>query len=987
MRLEDFPRPKNDNGRGLHWSPTPYHPSGSVLDYWIDELLAMNIKWLKVLDDGGGSSVAFCRRLIDADIMPIVRIYRPRPNPGALGGRERDAVRMLVDVGVRYIETNNEPDIPAEWQGPMPRNWFEIVINNFIKDADFVLSVGGLPAVPAMAVGSKADPIKAVVERGRKDIFERGAWYAIHNYTLNHPLDYPEDEVNQTGKPVTPEEYQEHYPWGWNEPIERINQWREEGKNPGATVADDPFCFRAYELAGQMVLQNLGFYIPVISTEGGPVTGWRDDRRYPRVSPWMCAEWVERINHFLQTEAPEWYFTLCHWLIADRAIEPGRPFAWESQCWYTHWWDQEFGFNGVTPVVDRVKAMPSISRLRPAGTATIVGIVQDEVGDPLVGIPVVLQQEGRDVDRQQSDLQGRFRFERLSPGTYTFLAAGREVGDAIALQGGETREVTLVLSGGAQSRLTGVVVNTQGTPQPDITVSLYRGEERVAVATTDAEGRFAFEGLSRGTYRLEAENVAQSGIVLDGWNEQEVTITVTSPTYVYRVVTRRLLSPEETGNRRKFYGYVLGPDGTGINGIALEMRWVGAEPGTQFPRTRTGADPFKPQGYYEFLHTPGEFQIEVVEGDWPSEVAEGLKTVDIPGREGQLITWEVSFQLQPEQEGVGSRVAGRVPGGRPGQMVRLINQEGRVWETEVDEEEQFAFQDLPAGTYRLELVDIAVMAEDIVLDGRNTFEITFPVRGVIQGLVKGGTPDMTATLVAETHNWTRMVALSPQGQYRFTNLPPGTYHVEVMERVVGPVTITGEETETLPALDLRPARRASIQGRVVDAEGDPLPDVRVRLLQDGQVVGETRSAENGSYAFQGLEAGTYELVVEGLAEPIRDLRLQQDQVLTMDVTVPPAPVLPEKVMPVYLLFPPPDHPLTRANLLAVIPYLQGSGATLGFDPEEARRARQVIIVGGEEIYSREVAESLQEAGCEVERASEDTYALVDYFQALGAAPE
>ena len=117
MRLEDFPRPKDDNRRGVHWSASIYHPKGSALDFWINELQAMHIKWVKLLDDSGGSSLEVCQRLIAADIMPVVRLWRGEPNPGHIGGREEDTIRRLVAIGVRYFETNNEPDLPAEWRG------------------------------------------------------------------------------------------------------------------------------------------------------------------------------------------------------------------------------------------------------------------------------------------------------------------------------------------------------------------------------------------------------------------------------------------------------------------------------------------------------------------------------------------------------------------------------------------------------------------------------------------------------------------------------------------------------------------------------------------------------------------------------------------------------------------------------------------------------------------------------------------------------
>ncbi|HID35147.1 MAG TPA: hypothetical protein EYP25_11395, partial [Anaerolineae bacterium] len=188
--ISDYPRPPQDNGRGVHWSASVYHPTGADLQFWIDELKAMQIKWVKLLDDGGGSSIELCRALLDNGIMPVVRVYRERPNPGHIGGREVDAIGRLIDAGVRYFETNNEPYLPAEWQNNhLPPNWLDIVVDNFIYDADAIQGMGGLPAFPAIGPGDLAK----VVERGRIDIFEKGAWLAIHNYTLNHPLDYPYD--------------------------------------------------------------------------------------------------------------------------------------------------------------------------------------------------------------------------------------------------------------------------------------------------------------------------------------------------------------------------------------------------------------------------------------------------------------------------------------------------------------------------------------------------------------------------------------------------------------------------------------------------------------------------------------------------------------------------------------------------------------------------------------------------------------------------
>ena len=71
-----------------------------------------------------------------------------------------------------------------------------------------------------------------MVAKGRGDLFEHGAWVAIHNYTLNHPLDYPYDPVNQDGVPISQEEYDRLGPRDGKDARDMINQWRDD-KHPG----------------------------------------------------------------------------------------------------------------------------------------------------------------------------------------------------------------------------------------------------------------------------------------------------------------------------------------------------------------------------------------------------------------------------------------------------------------------------------------------------------------------------------------------------------------------------------------------------------------------------------------------------------------------------------------------------------------------------------------------------------------------------------
>ena len=990
MRIDEYPRPKDDNGRGLHWSARIYHPTGADLDYWIDQLQAMQIKWLKLLDDGGGSSLELCRRLLAADIMPIVRLYRGEPNPDAIGGREVDTIKRLVDIGVRYFETNNEPDLPAEWRIPMPPNWLEIVVDNFIHDADLVLGAGGLLALPAMGPGSKDNPIAMIVNKGRRDLFERGCWVAIHNYTLNHPLDYPDDDVNQLGVPLTREEYNRFGAWAWDHrPLEMINQLRAERKNPGATVYDDPNCFRGYLWTARMIEEALGFMVPIISTEGGPVVGWGDDKRYPKVTPEQQKEWQLGITRFFEEEAPPYYFTCCTWLIAAQRLGDFNP-TWEQMAWYGHAWDARFGLHGELPIVQALKDLPARSRLAPLGTATVAGrVLRQDTGQALGQVSVSLRSADvpSRVRQTTTDAAGGFRFEQVAAGAYT-LAAGPDGGArTITVAEGAALTVDLSLPVGSFSSLSGRVVDTRGAALGNAPVRLFTVlGELVAATHTDREGRYRLDNLPAGVFVLEAAEGDQrariDGVALDGFAALTVNVTVPAPPgYLYAVTTKRLLSREETQGRSLFFGRVFDAAGNGLNGITLEMRWTGAAPGTQFPRTRTGHDPFKPAGTYEFVHTRGEFMIEVVQGDWPSEVAEGLRTAGIPGREQEAITWEVNFQLRPFSIAQTSVIRGQAVGGEGARVFLNERRSGQRWTTTIAADGSFRFVDLGRGTYALEIEGIGVIREGINLDGQNEVEVIFPQRGIIQGLVRGLPAGSTA--VARLHPlvpgwaWTREAPVSAQGTYRFHNLPAAPYEIEIVRagqpHPIVPVVCDGLNLFTAPPIDLGSPDQLTLEGQVRDLNGAPAPGVRVELWRAGQMLNQTTTDDHGRFRFDGLPPGEYELRAPSLQITRTDIMLIGPSGL--QVILAPEGAVMAKVLTRYVLFGLPDQPLTRIALLLVQPYLAATRAAAGFSFEEARRAEQVIIVGNEDAVSADAEHALREAGCVVRRLAGDLYAI------------
>ena len=374
MDLSQFPRPPQDNGRGVHWSLSAYEWGKRDWGFWAEQLQAMKLKWVKVIDDGGGTSLPLVRRLVDLQIMPVVRLYWPEQNPGNIGQRGRETVRRLIEAGAVYFETNNEPDLDLEWKDRRrPPNWLDIVVDNFIIDADIILEEGGYPAVPAFGVGTLRDPFQKIVERGRRDILDGGAWAAIHNYCLARPLEYPNDPVNMHGEPITEEEWHAAGGlWAWEISWEEVNRARREMANPNADIMTDATCFRGFEQLNAFIVRAVGHSIPIMMTEGGYNVGQRagttagDDPRYPKPTPQAASEmnlemfkYMQGDREILGKKVPDYFFAAMPWLIAVQRIGVQAPPAENQGPWFTHKYDEEWGLNGELPLVQMLKDLPS----------------------------------------------------------------------------------------------------------------------------------------------------------------------------------------------------------------------------------------------------------------------------------------------------------------------------------------------------------------------------------------------------------------------------------------------------------------------------------------------------------------------------------------------------------------------------------------------------------------------------------------------------
>ncbi|MDH4208619.1 MAG: hypothetical protein OEV76_07080 [Anaerolineae bacterium] len=342
MDLSEYERPASL--RGLHGSPATH--ANFDHDHWIGQLQEMGIGLYKIMDDGSGSVLEFARKLRAKNIMPIVRMWEHLPNPITLSAKAQGTVRRYIEEGItRWFEVNNEPNLPHEWRtdewrtGGRP----ESVVQNWLKDAEAVIEMGGYPAFPALAQCG-LDPESSSIRwysrafqwmvsnaaADAREAFSRGAWIASHDATLNHCY---RDDSGQ---------------WHFEYPYDPVCQ----ADKPGTSIMDDDNSLIGHRVPVQMLKEHLGLMVPVISTEGGvfmPREGYLQwDDRYPPYDVHGHAERTVAMYRWLESNTPDYYFGMCPWLIASELMgHPPGP--WSKDCWF--WVGQN------QPVVDAVKQM------------------------------------------------------------------------------------------------------------------------------------------------------------------------------------------------------------------------------------------------------------------------------------------------------------------------------------------------------------------------------------------------------------------------------------------------------------------------------------------------------------------------------------------------------------------------------------------------------------------------------------------------------
>ncbi len=272
MALSDYPRPRADNGRGIHWIPT-ISQSPEVIDKYVAQAVEMGMKWVVFLNEGTdiGKNDYLVQKLTSAGIEPVMRVYTPGVVP--IEGDLKAMVKHYTQMGVRYFQLYNEPNLRVE-TGGKPAD-VDQYVNLWSSAAQQVIEAGGLPGFGALSPQGEMDDraflqqaLARLKELGKTNLLNRG-WLAMHNYTGPRPL-------------------------------------------------NDPDGFLRFKQYNAIIEQALGRSLPIIGTEGGThVTA--------QVSPEKQIQMVTGAYKYMAHREP-YNFVYTYWIIAN-----GHDPAWDSQ--------------------------------------------------------------------------------------------------------------------------------------------------------------------------------------------------------------------------------------------------------------------------------------------------------------------------------------------------------------------------------------------------------------------------------------------------------------------------------------------------------------------------------------------------------------------------------------------------------------------------------------------------------------------------------
>lgn len=279
--LASFPRPKDDNGRGLHFV---LDSRQSFVERYAPYLAQMQMKWATVYaEDEKTATRAAGYLLTNFGIFSNIRVQATGDSAKAPSFWQNLA-QLCVQMGIPpYIQIFNEPEVGREGFGN-PRQFAD----KWGARAEAVVAGGGFPGLQVLS-----EEFLAAVSVGLSDNVKDKIYFCLHNYGANHPPSYPYPEKTAVEDDTTVLRFLAFEAW-----------------------------FKKY----------LGFVPPMIGAEGGWLYQNADDTTLPPVAIDLWVDWHREMYDWFRTgklsngdPLPDYLFSVCPWLLYAA--------NWQSDAW------------------------------------------------------------------------------------------------------------------------------------------------------------------------------------------------------------------------------------------------------------------------------------------------------------------------------------------------------------------------------------------------------------------------------------------------------------------------------------------------------------------------------------------------------------------------------------------------------------------------------------------------------------------------------
>lgn len=406
------------------------------------------------------------------------------------------------------------------------------------------------------------------------------------------------------------------------------------------------------------------------------------------------------------------------------------------------------------------------------GHGVIAGKLLDRVdGRPAAGARITVSGGGRIAGSCVTGGDGTFRIEKLMASSYTVRAPDMGVWTGVTLKDGETRDIVL-RPGGV---LTGRVVRG-GSPVDRVQVSLKPPDGGIGLMTnSDSEGRFKYEGLTQGKWKVNALYRDNPDEYIDNIRFADDTVDV-GPEPVEKTISLPA---------RRVEGRVIDSSGKPLRGVTVGLRCTPdayhSWSDSQEARTTRSRD----DGGFAFTGLEaGEYQLSANCGN------DGYACEKVMLQPAESAAEKVTLTVR--KLGTGSIVSvARTADGRacPDAWCNLNGPNGRYdHSAKRDANGVITIQNVPAGTYQVEVSSwgrtVGIHTVEIKPDGTAHIEDNLAPAGAINWTLtdRGGAPlkGIRCKVVGVDVEKTPAGLTDQSGTWTVRGLIPGKYSIEAL---------------------------------------------------------------------------------------------------------------------------------------------------------------------------------------------------------------